>query len=244
MANGYIKLYRSMLEWDWYKDSKAKDLFIHLLLKAAWEDDEWQGVEIRPGQAITTVAQLAEELRLSTRSIRTSLDKLKTTNELSVKTSNRYSLITIVNWAKYQARDDGEGNQNDKPYVAQATNKRQTKAVSSYHIKNKEYKKEEVYGHLFDRFWNAYPRKIAKQAAQKAFNQVKPEEALLVRMLTALERQKKSTAWTKDDGQFIPHAATWLNGRRWEDETEAETDRSNTVISYLKPDGTRGEYRY
>ncbi len=70
----------------------------------------------------------------------------------------------------------------------------------------------------FDSFWTSYPKKQAKANARKAFDKLNPDEALLQRMLVALEWQKTSPSWTKDNGQFIPYPATWLNGRRWEDE--------------------------
>lgn len=67
----------------------------------------------------------------------------------------------------------------------------------------------------FDIFWAAYPRKVDKKKARTAFARVKaPVEVLLA----ALERQKKSEAWTKSGGQYVPHPTTWLNGDRWEDE--------------------------
>lgn len=69
----------------------------------------------------------------------------------------------------------------------------------------------------FDAFWNAYPKKVGKQAAKKAFDRVKvPVKTLL----TAVERQKCSAQWSKDGGQYIPNPATWLNQGRWEDELE------------------------
>lgn len=77
-------------------------------------------------------------------------------------------------------------------------------------------KKEYIYG--FDDFWKAYPKKIAKQDALKAYQKLKADSALLDKLLNALERQKQSPAWKKDGGQYIPHPATWLNGHRWEDE--------------------------
>lgn len=70
----------------------------------------------------------------------------------------------------------------------------------------------------FDRFWQAYPRKTAKPQAAKAFARLRPDEPLLSRMLAALALQRQSTQWQRDDGQFIPHPSTWINGRRWEDE--------------------------
>lgn len=70
----------------------------------------------------------------------------------------------------------------------------------------------------FDRFWEAYPRRQGKEAARKAWEKLRPNEALLEDMLAALERQRASNQWCKDGGRFIPLPATWLNGRRWEDE--------------------------
>lgn len=75
----------------------------------------------------------------------------------------------------------------------------------------------------FDRFWAAYPNKKAKQDAFRAFQKLKPDDDLLNRMLAALEREKESAQWQESGGRFIPHPATWLNGRRWEDETTSPT---------------------
>lgn len=70
----------------------------------------------------------------------------------------------------------------------------------------------------FLQFWNAYPRKTNKKKAVAAWNRMQPNEKLFSEIMTALEEQKKQAQWNRDDGQYIPHAATWLNGRRWEDE--------------------------
>ena len=75
----------------------------------------------------------------------------------------------------------------------------------------------------FIRFWNAYPRKMAKQAASKAWSKIEATEVDL--LLERLEAFKQSHEWTKDDGNFIPYPATWLNGRRWEDEIKNANGR-------------------
>lgn len=72
----------------------------------------------------------------------------------------------------------------------------------------------------FMRFWQAYPKKKAKDAALKAWKKLKPNSELLKIILNALEQQKCSAQWQKDGGQFIPYPATWLNGKRWEDAPE------------------------
>lgn len=73
---------------------------------------------------------------------------------------------------------------------------------------------------LFERFWAAYPKKKGKDAAKRAWKKLAPDMALCRVMAEALERQKRSRDWRKEGGQFIPYPATWLNGRRWEDEED------------------------
>ncbi len=69
---------------------------------------------------------------------------------------------------------------------------------------------------LFTQFWAAYPRKVSKAAAERAFLKLKPDAALLEKLLSALAWQRTQPQW--QDVQYVPHASTWLNGRRFEDE--------------------------
>lgn len=71
----------------------------------------------------------------------------------------------------------------------------------------------------FDEFWDAYPRKVGKPNALKAWKRLKPD---ISTVLAALKRQKASEQWTKDDGQFIPHPTTWLNREGWQDAVAGE----------------------
>ncbi len=71
----------------------------------------------------------------------------------------------------------------------------------------------------FTEFWTAYPRKEAKQNAIKAWNKLKPDDRLQVSIAHALVTAKASEQWRKDGGKFIPHAASWINGKRWNDQT-------------------------
>jgi uncharacterized protein YdaU (DUF1376 family) len=73
----------------------------------------------------------------------------------------------------------------------------------------------------FERLWSAYPKKVGKDAAAKAFAKRRPDDGLIARMLAAVAKQAQSDQWRKDGGQFVPHLATWLNQGRWEDEIES-----------------------
>jgi hypothetical protein len=83
----------------------------------------------------------------------------------------------------------------------------------------------------FDRFYSAYPKKVAKEAAQKAFAKVDPDDDVLGKMLAALAVQKQSAEWQKENGQFIPHPATWINGKRWLDEQGASSVQINGRVA-------------
>lgn len=118
MNAGHIKLFRQILDWEWYTDTNTTRLFIHLLLKANWKDGKFMGYDIPKGSLATSLDSLAKQTGLSIRNIRTSLDKLEKTGEIDKRTTNKFTIINIVNYKEFQ----DEKNKTDK----QLTNDRQT----------------------------------------------------------------------------------------------------------------------
>lgn len=102
MCEGWIKSYRSILEWEWWGDHNTTILWIYILHAVNYETRYWRGIKINPGELITSIASLAAKTRLSQRSIRTSLGKLQTTGELTIKTTNKYTLVTVRKWQDFQ----------------------------------------------------------------------------------------------------------------------------------------------
>jgi len=80
----------------------------------------------------------------------------------------------------------------------------------------------------FEMFWKAYPRKIGKLAALKAWEKSKERPAVDV-VVAAVEKQKASEQWLKEGGQFIPHPATWLNQGRWSEEPVMKQRRGSAI---------------
>ena len=78
--------------------------------------------------------------------------------------------------------------------------------------------KEELEG--FEEVWAAYPRKVGKGDARRAWKKIRPDPELCKRMIETLKKMARCEQWTRDGGQFIPHPATWLNREGWEDEPE------------------------
>lgn len=137
----WVKLYTKLLNWEWYSDINIKVLFIHCLLKANYKDKEWQGTIIKRGSFVTSREKLSEETSLTVQQIRTALKKLKSTNEITIDTTNKYTIISIVNYEMYQ-QNNQENNQqitNNQP-----TNNQQITTTSEY-IEYTEYKNNIYY---------------------------------------------------------------------------------------------------
>lgn len=102
MDSGFITLHRKIIKWEWYDDANTFRLFIHLLLNANHAPKKWHGNIIERGQIIVGRINLSKELGLSEQQIRTSLNKLKSTSEITIKTTNRFSLVTLIKYSDYQ----------------------------------------------------------------------------------------------------------------------------------------------
>lgn len=124
MSNGFVKVHRKMIHWEWYTDSKTLHLFLHLLFKANYLPSKWRGVSLSPGQIITGRRQLSLETGISVQSVRTSLKRLESTHEITIKTTRRFSIITIVNWVAYQG-DLLKNDQNNNPLANHETTNKQ-----------------------------------------------------------------------------------------------------------------------
>ena len=82
---------------------------------------------------------------------------------------------------------------------------------------------------FFNIFWSKYPKKISKKVAYTVWLKIKPNKSLFDKIINALERVKNSKQWSKDNGQFIPHASTWLNQERWDDDIDSIQNKKKII---------------
>ena len=136
--SGYIKLYRQMLQWEWYTDANTFRVFLHCLFKANWKDGRYRGQIIKRGSFVTGRKALAKELKMSEQEIRTALEHLKATNEITIKATNRYSVITVVNYGVYQDLPNTE-QPTKQPTKHQTNNQQLTTIEESKNIRKEEY---------------------------------------------------------------------------------------------------------
>ena len=143
MGDGWIKMFRRFLEWEWYDQTSMVRLFLHLLLKANYEDKKWHGVVIKRGQLVTSFANLSAETGLSLQVVRSCLDKLQSTGEVNKQSTSQYTIITVCKYADYQQAEDGEQQTNNIPITSeqQTSNKRVTNEQQQHkNIRKKEDK--------------------------------------------------------------------------------------------------------
>ena len=103
LENGYVKLYRSLLKWEWYDDVNTKVVFLHLLLTVSIEDSRWHGTVIRRGSRVSSYAVLAKETRLSVDMVRTAIKHLESTGEVTRYKYPKYTVFAINNFDKFQS---------------------------------------------------------------------------------------------------------------------------------------------
>jgi hypothetical protein len=99
---GYIQIHRQILEWEWFDDHNTFRLFMYLLLKANHKQRKYKGTTIRAGELITGLSVLSQQTGLSVQQIRTSIKRLKSTNEITSTSSSKGTKIQVVNYCKYQ----------------------------------------------------------------------------------------------------------------------------------------------
>lgn len=105
MKKAYIKLSKKIMSWEWYGDVNTCRLFIHMLLKANWKDEVFNGFLIQRGSFLSSNRKLSEETNMTEKEVRTAIEHLISTKEISREVKNKYSLFTINNYDLYQNRD-------------------------------------------------------------------------------------------------------------------------------------------
>ena len=160
--SGWIKIHRKFLDWEWFNKSEAVHLFMYMLLKANHKDAKWQGNDVKRGQFISSLGNISNATGISVQSIRTILKKLEKTNEIELKSTNQYTIVTICKYESYQ----DEKETINKPITSnqQTTNKRLTT--------NKNEKKEKNEKEVILDAWIEYRKSIKKPISEQTINSI------------------------------------------------------------------------
>ena len=111
MANGYIKIDRGIMDWEWWDDLPTFKLWMTILLLANWEDKKWHGKDIPRGSFWASYETLSKKSGLTYKQVRTALAKLKRTGEVAVQRAHDGTLITVVKYGDFQDVPNEKGTQ-------------------------------------------------------------------------------------------------------------------------------------
>ena len=214
MSTGWIKLHRQLLNWEWYNDVNTTRVFLHLLIVANHKDNKWRGIDIKRGQRLTSISALASETNLSIKNIRTSIKRLKSTNEVASHSTAQHTVFTMVNYDLYQEVASEVANKGQAKGKQGATNKNDKTEKND---KNKDSSSLKNDG--FEHWWNTYPKKVGKVTAEKSFKtktkKMNDEDFMKFVDLISNDSGKR---FKDTEKQFILSPTTYLNQERYNDE--------------------------
>tara|TARA_R110002096_G_scaffold92654_1_gene209338 strand:- start:138 stop:794 length:657 start_codon:yes stop_codon:yes gene_type:complete len=179
MSNGWIKIHRQILEWEWYDEPNTLRLFLHLLLKANHKPRNYRGVNIKEGQIMTGYDKLAKELNLSTQKIRTSISKLKSTSEITSVSTSQGTIIQIVKYKDYQvvtSKTTDEQQTDNKPITTNKNVKKEKniderkqsfrQSIASFNKANPNKYPKQLYVD-FESYWSEHGENDIKMRFEK-----------------------------------------------------------------------------
>jgi hypothetical protein len=209
MRDGWISLHRKIMDWEFYFDEPftKTSAWIDMLLLANHQrravSVRGNVVYIERGQLGHSTETLAERWHWSRGRVLRFIHVLETEQQIVQQKSHILNVITIKNYNQYQTDST----------TYSTTDGQQTDTNNNDNNENKKNTLSD-----FDKFWIAYPKKIGKGAALKAWNKIHPTNGTFEKIIKSLLWQRKSEQWTSDKGQYIPNPSTYLNQSRWEDE--------------------------
>lgn len=210
-VSGYFKIHRTLLEHPYWcrgeftKGQAIVDLVGHARWKEGFAEIAGRRIPLKVGDLCWSIKQLSSRWGWSYNKVRRFLNELKADNFLDYQNYTVTTVISITNFAQYQNGESPDERPDERPDESQK--------------KKVKKDKNNKYSILFEDFWKMYPArggvKSGKSTAWKAWQKMGCED-ISHEVMVGLKAQMKSEQWTKDDGQFIPMASTFLNQKRWE----------------------------
>lgn len=140
MNFGFIQLGRNFMDWRWYSDGNTVRLFLHLLMSVNYEDKDYQDITVRRGQRIASLAKLADELSLSVHQIRTALEHLEKTGDVTRSSQGKFTVVTVNSYDDFILPSNecqGGGKETAEPRQGDGSNVINKKNNNKYNKENK-----------------------------------------------------------------------------------------------------------
>lgn len=225
--DGWLKLYRSILDSAVFQDAEILKVWIWLLCNVAFEQHDTicygKVIHLKPGQIATGRKKIAQCTDLNENKVYRALTVLKSLGNIEIKATNKYSIITVVNWDKYQD-ENGKRTANEQQTNSKTTAEEQQENSKRTQHKNgkKEKKEKNIYiCSFFQSVWDEYPKKLGKNKVTKAAME-QLEEAGETAVMDAVRRYVEKIKRDGTEEKYIMHGSTFFNGA-WRDYAEDKT---------------------
>lgn len=225
--DGWLKLYRSILDSAVFQDAEVLKLWIWLLCNVAFEQHDaicyGKVIHLKPGQIATGRKKIAQCTDLNENKVYRALNALKSLGNIEIKATNKYSIITVVNWDKYQDENGKRTPSEQQTNSKTTTEEQQPNNKRTQHKNGKKGKKEKnIYiCSFFQSVWDEYPKKLGKNKVTKAAME-QLEEAGETAVMDAVRRYVEKIKRDGTEEKYIMHGSTFFNGA-WRDYAEDET---------------------
>lgn len=244
MEGNYIKISRSILEWEWYGNINTCRLFLHMLLKANWKDGRFEGKDIPRGSFVSSYPRLADECGLTVNEVRTALKHLISTGEITVKAHSKYSVFTVVKYNDYQ---EVNSQSTDKSH---SINRRLTTIEEGKKERREEYIPPISPVEHFEEFTEAYPKKCTSSTVATEYCNAVVAGVPEMDLVNAAKNYAIHCQREKTPGQFIKNPENFIRDNTFlkyvegvEDEPRRDTEQHEKSLNEIMAErGIGGEF--
>ena len=219
----WLRLYACLEESECYRDSGLLHTWIHLLIQAKKAErpaGAGDASSLKPGQLRITTRQLAEATGVHQTTAMRRLHTLRSCNQIASETHRDYTLVTILNWPRYQPEWVDDASETHRKRIAGAS---ETHHSGELELVPRTKREPEGFAPWYE---GQYPHRVKRPDAAKAFGQVNPDpEALRV------GTQRWVDHWSKQADPRIPYPATFLRARQWEDDPKPQLNGHRRITA-------------
>ena len=215
MSDGnYVKISRSILDWEWWMDMNTTRVFIYMIIRANWKEGKFKGMDIPRGSFVASIASISDGTGLTHDEVRTAIKHLIKSGNVTKQSTNKYTVFSVVGYDSYQ--DTSQANPKQSPSYSQAIpNDRRKKEGNNISLSDRARE-----GPMrFDEFWNAYPKKVNMLNAQGEYTYVLETTAELSEddLITAAKNYAEACSINHTKDRYIKNPENWLKESVWID---------------------------
>lgn len=233
---GWIKLYRSLIDWEWYDDHNATRLLVHLLVTVNYEDKKWKGITIKAGSRVTSFSVLAKETGLTVKQIRVALTKLENSGEVARKRAHEGQAVILCKWEKLQSDEEkrarkraDRGHTEGRPRATtkEVKNNKKERTKELRIVKSIEERKSDFVEILRTHIEN-YPRELLNNFFEYWTEHGPNDKKMRFEKQTSFDISRRLKTWSNNESKFK------TNGAKLDRTEQNLVDRSKSANRILK----------